>query len=397
MTAQVLIRNMGASRIGCTGTEDSTANDTEACHLVLTTNDAGVFGSAVGAAGGTLKNVVLWPVDNDPTTNDRITLGPVTFPTLPLKPYTVVVTGGYYSRVLETDNLLGEYTTHADDTEDFRGDISVVVTADPNPPTVGEDITYTVTVTNIGQFTVNSLTATYQINPVLAAAVPLDGIMLAGENLSPTAQTTGSILLSPTVIAPGQIATGTLTKVEDQTTIYLFSVTAVGTALVASDTTARGEIELTPQGTEGLNPEATDPTLDKQANVSEVQPGDPVVWTITITNGSTSTFTGLVMQDTVPDTVPVGSVDVSQGSAVSQSNVVTAEIGDLGPGESATVTINTTVDPDVSVPSSIVNSACVTHDGGGQVCETVTVNVAPGVEALPSTGVGRDDWRALLW
>jgi hypothetical protein len=122
-----------------------------------------------------------------------------------------------------------------------------------------------------------------------------------------------------------------------------------------------------------------------------------VVWTITIRNGSTSTFTGLVMEDTMPDSVPVGSIEVSQGSAVSQSQVVTAEIGELGPGETATVTINTTVDPDVSVPSSIVNAACVTHDGGGQVCKTVTINVAPGVETLPSTGVGMDSWREWLW
>ena len=158
------------------------------------------------------------------------------------------------------------------------------------------------------------------------------------------------------------------------------------------------ELTLTPLGTtDELDPNATDPTLDKAANVEEVQPGDPVVWTITVRNGSTTTFTGLIVQDTVPDSLDVTSVGVTQGSAVSQSQVVTAQVGELAPGETATVTINTTVSPDVSVPSSIVNSACVTHDGGGQVCETVSISVAPGVDTLPSTGVSMDGWREWLW
>ena len=344
-----------------------------------------------------LSPTVLAVRDGDPfTRDDLVTLGPVMFPLLPLKPYTVMVRGGYYSQTLADENLLDDYVVHAEDTEDFRGDLSVVVTADPNPPVVGEDVTYTVSITNTGLYTISSLTANYEITSPSAAMVPLDGIMLAGEDVSPAAQTMGSILLSPTSIAPGQVATGTLTKAEDQTGTYVFTVKAYGTALLAGDTYAEGAIELTPLGTEELDPNATDPTLDKQANITEVQPGDPVVWTITIYNGSTSTFTGVVMEDSVPETVPVESVDVSQGAVVSQSNVVTAEIGTLPPGETATVTINTTVDPDVSVPSSIVNAACVTHDGGGQVCQTITINVAPGVDTLPSTGVGLAGWRELV-
>ncbi len=303
--AQVVISNLGASRIGCTNAEDSSVGDSAVCHLMIETNDdtpPGTFGSAIGAAGSGLGNVVLYPADSDPaTTNDRITLGPITFPTLPLKPYTVIVTGGYYSATLQTNNLLGYYITHADDSEFFQGQLLVTVAANPNPPVFDQNITYSVTVTNVGPFPITALNGTYQISPVLAMTVPTDGIMLAGYHTSPVEQTTPTALtFSLTTLAPSQSTVATVSKIEDQTGTYVFLANVAGTSFTANDTSGHAELASRRWAPQRLDPNATDPTLDKAANVEEVQPGDPVVWTITVRNGSTSTFTGVIVQDTVP-------------------------------------------------------------------------------------------------
>jgi uncharacterized repeat protein (TIGR01451 family) len=364
------------------------------CHLAIASDDEGIFWDELiaEAVADNLVNTVLVPDDGDPFTHEvnRITLGPIVFPLLPLKPYTVLARGGYYDPVLVTpNNLLEHYVVHGEDTEDFRGEITVVLAVSPNPPIYGDPVTYTVTVMNVGKFSVTGLTASYQINPLVAAAVPVDGIMLAGSHLSPALQTSGVLALTPTTLAPGQVATGILVKsAEDQAGTYLFSVTVVGNALVAGDTTGRADLEITPLGTDELDPNATNPTVEKTPNVSEVQPGDELVWTITVRNGSTSAFQNVVLEDNVPDVLTINSVTLSAGASVTEGQVVTASIGNMAPGATSTITINTTVSPDVPVPSSILNSACATHTGGGQVCKTATVNVGPGVDTLPSTGNG---------
>ena len=98
----------------------------------------------------------------------------------------MIVTGGYYAAGLVTPvNLLGHYTARAEDIEFFQGQLLVAVTANPNPPVFDQNITYSVTVTNVGPFPITALNGTYQISPVLAMTVPTDGIMLAGYHTSP--------------------------------------------------------------------------------------------------------------------------------------------------------------------------------------------------------------------
>jgi uncharacterized repeat protein (TIGR01451 family) len=273
----------------------------------------------------------------------------------------------------------------------FKGEISVVVSATPNPSTIGESITYTVQVTNLmTAFPVKNLTATYQISPVLASIAPENGLLLTGNALNRAMQaTTGTLTLNPTTLGPGQIATATLTATEQHTSTYLFIVTVAGETFVAGDTTGSAQVSVTPQGTADLDPNATEPILEKTANVSTTQPGGTIVWTITVRNGSTAAFPNVVVQENMPDVLTIDSVQASQGTTVTQGQVVTINTGQMAPGATVTVTINTTVSADAPVPSSIVNTVCSTREGdSGQACKTTTVNIGPGADTLPTTGIG---------
>ncbi len=278
----------------------------------------------------------------------------------------------------------------AEDTVDFRGELGVVAVATPNPSVFNESITYTVTVTNLLEsFPVKNLIATYQMSPVLASIAPENGLLLTGNALSRALQaTSGTLTLNPTALGPLQTATATLTTTEQHTGTYLFIVTVVGETFVPNDTTGSTSISITPQGTSDLDPNATEPILEKKANVSTTQPGGKIVWTITVRNGGTSTFPNVVVQEDMPAVLTINSVQASQGTSVTQGQVVTVNTGIMEPGSTVTITINTTVSADAPVPSSIVNSVCTTREGGGQACKTTTVNIGPGVDTLPTTGIG---------
>jgi uncharacterized repeat protein (TIGR01451 family) len=387
VTVEVEIFNRGASPIGCSNAVAAS----EVCHLAMgifdltTGNFDPVLDTAFSAYATTLRDTVLAPRDQP---GDNIVFGPLSFSTLALKPYGAVVVGGYYDVVIFTPvNLLKHYGTYAEDVEAFAGELTVVAAVTPNPPTYGQPVTYNVTVTNTGQFPINNLGATYQISRILASGVPVDGLSLTGNGTRPDSQTTGIIALSPTTILPGQSAVGTLVKSkEDQAGTYLFSVIVAGDTFVADDTTGRADLTITPLGTGDLDPNG-ELTLEKVPNVTEVQPGDKIVWTLTLRNSSTNVFEGVTLQENVPDVLTIDSVTSTKGVTATQGQTITVTVGTMNPGETVTITVNTTVSPDAEVPSSIVNSACSTRTNGEQACKTTTVNVGPSVDTLPSTGL----------
>ena len=112
------------------------------------------------------------------------------------------------------------YTTQATVMTDlFLGvpKLSVSITATPIPPVFGQNITYTVIVRNDGLIPVTLQTGTYQIIP-LTTARSIDGIMLISNGARPQGQAlSGALTFTPTALMPGQTATATVSKIEDQT------------------------------------------------------------------------------------------------------------------------------------------------------------------------------------
>ena len=71
--------------------------------------------------------------------------------------------------------------------------------------------------------------------------------------------------------------------------------------------------------------------------------GDTLTYTITVTNNGPETSTEVVIQDALPANLSYVSSTASLGTCSESGGTVTCDIGDLGVGVSAQVTIHTTV------------------------------------------------------
>ena len=115
----------------------------------------------------------------------------------------------------------------------------------------------------------------------------------------------------------------------------------------------------------------TDLAIVKGASPSPVVAGQQLTYTLTTTNNGPSNATGVVVSDTLPAGVSYTSVTTTQGTASFANGVVTANLGNLADGATATTTIIVTVD--AATTGSIVNTATVT---GNQTDPNLTNNTS---------------------
>jgi uncharacterized repeat protein (TIGR01451 family) len=250
LTYTVVLENEGASPIGC----DIDVEPGLPCHLSLLTGTDTVLRDALLGLQDDVANTVLLPAgelgDTASFTATRTIQADEESVT-----YTLGVDGGYWTEDLETAGQLGYYIAHDEDTADLTvssGDLVLNIVATPNPPVMGSNITYTITLRNETGSTVTDLVANWQISPVAANT---NGYMLLSNPVR--AQTTsGQITLRPTAIAAGGTLTGILAKTEDQTRSYVFMVTVVGTGL-NGQVTASANITLAPTGVVTPTPTGT--------------------------------------------------------------------------------------------------------------------------------------------
>ncbi|MBB5212680.1 isopeptide-forming domain-containing fimbrial protein [Microbulbifer hydrolyticus] len=109
-----------------------------------------------------------------------------------------------------------------------------------------------------------------------------------------------------------------------------------------------------------------DYVIDKIENFEDpANPGDPVEWTIVVSNEGNQDGTGVVVTDTLPDTSLFNSFVASDGGVIDlAAGTVTWNIGDLAAGETVTLTLSGVVNE--SVPTNIptqTNSVVVEDDG----------------------------------
>lgn len=106
-----------------------------------------------------------------------------------------------------------------------------------------------------------------------------------------------------------------------------------------------------------------------------------LTYTLTATNNGPSPATGVVVVDTLPANVTVGTPTTTQGSCVSAASTVTCTLGILGVGASAIITIP--VAPNCSAAATIANTATVNGSqpdpnlANNTATATTTVNFTP--------------------
>lgn len=225
-------------------------------------------------------------------------------------------------------------------------DVSIVKSDSPDPVVAGNQLTYTLALTNNGPLTATSVVAT----DTLPSGVTF---VSATSNLG-------------TVTEVGGVVTGTLGSMTSGQTATITIIVTVGADQTTSitNTASVTAAEFDTDTSNNSSSTATAVNADTNLAVVVTDSPDPVVvggtltYTITVTNNGPSNATGVTVTDVLPTGVTFVSATSSQGTATNASGTVTGALGNLASGASATVTITATVG--ASATSPISNTATVT-------------------------------------
>jgi uncharacterized repeat protein (TIGR01451 family) len=222
-------------------------------------------------------------------------------------------------------------------------DLQVVKTDDPDPVTAGDTLTYTLVVTNHG--------------PSPAAGVVLTDPLPAGVTFESVTTTLGTAGHAEGIVTANL---GDLDVDESATVTVVVTVDSsltdglLNTAQVTSDT-----IDPVPQNNTDDEPtnvqQLVNLSIAKSDAPDPVTAGQTLVYTLLVSNDGPSDATGVTVVDTLPAGVTFVSSTTSQGTVAHVDGTVTASLGDLAAGASATVTL--TVDVSPSVRGVLLNEA----------------------------------------
>jgi uncharacterized repeat protein (TIGR01451 family) len=241
-------------------------------------------------------------------------------------------------------------------------DLALTKTDSPDPVTVGNNLTYTITVTNNGP------------NP--ATGVNVTDALPAGETLVSVTPSQGSCTGTSTI----NCALGSLANGGSATVTLVVTPTQTG---VISNTASVAANEFDPNLNNNHDTQMTtvnavpsaDLSITKSDSPDPVTVGSNLTYTITVTNNGPSAATGVTMTDPLPGTVTFVSATPSQGNCTG-TTTVTCSLGSLSNGGSATVTIVVTPNQagGISNTASVTGNEADPNTNNNSATEPTTVN-----------------------
>jgi uncharacterized repeat protein (TIGR01451 family) len=203
-------------------------------------------------------------------------------------------------------------------------DLRIVKTASVISVHEGQDFRYTLVVTNDG--------------PSTARAATVTDSLPAGVALRSVSTSRGSCGQSdPVVCAVGDIPVG-------GTATITLNVTATdagrpeNTAIVESPT-LDPNLANNSDHTQVTTDRLADVAIAKSASTSVVADGEAFDWTLKVVNHGPSRALGAVVTDTVPSGLRIEAVSSSRGTCTASGQTITCELGDVGSGGTAAITI----------------------------------------------------------
>ncbi len=223
-------------------------------------------------------------------------------------------------------------------------DLSVTKLDNPDPVMAGNDLTYTITVTNDGPNDATGVTLTDTLPSGVTFVSASPGCSFAAPN---------SVICSLGTLAANSSVDVTIV-VRPNTPGVITNIAAVTAAEDDPNPNNNQDSEETEvQGVADLSITKTDQT-------DPVVVGQDLSYTLVVTDNGPSLATNVVLTDTLPGGVIFVSAVPSQGTCAYNAGVVTCSLGTLAAGARATVTI--TVQPTVGNIGTIVNRSEVTSD-----------------------------------
>lgn len=232
-----------------------------------------------------------------------------------------------------------------------------IVKSGPAAATFGRPFDYTVTVTNNGPDPAENLVVTDD----LPNGVTFNSATFAKSSPSGSgscAQAGGTVTCNVGSLASGGTATVTVT----------INVTTTGTDDLVNTASYTSDADTDP-GSKSVTITtpvvAADLSISKSANPDPVSFGENITYTVTVRNGGDGDATNVRVTDPIPDNTTLVSATPSQGSCPSPPNpgdssgTVTCNLGAVGVGDSATVTIVVRPTAQAVAVGSVSNAATV--------------------------------------
>ncbi len=249
-------------------------------------------------------------------------------------------------------------------------DVAIEKVADNTTVAIGSDITYTLTITNIGPDAADvTLDDTLPTNVTFVSATPSQGTC------------------DPPLAGVVSCDLGTVNAGGSATVIIVVTTSALGQVTNSVTLTGSG-IDPDPgnnsdQATTDVTP-SVDLSVDKTDNPDPVDINSTLTYTVTVTNNSSSIDGTNV---TLTDTLPTGVTFVSASAGCNEaSGIVTCDLGTVSAGATSTITIDVTP----TVGGGISNTATVSGDefdpdtSNNTATQDTTVN-APGISVSPTS------------
>jgi len=252
---------------------------------------------------------------------------------------------------------------------EFQGnDVSLTQTVSSAQAKVGDQITYTLTITN---------TSTESADVTLSDPLPAGESIEVAPNPSQGTCTVdnNNLITCVMTLSPKSLATVTFTI----TSSVLGKLTNTATAQVLydttpSDNTASADVTIVDR----------DLTIAKTAGPTQGTSSGNVMYVIIVSNPGISDATNVVISDPLPQEICTCFLQAQSslgGCSIDTHNTVTCHIGVLKPGEQVIATIIGTTAPQFS-SGKITNRAYVTADGHSQQSSSTDI-VFNGPSALP--------------
>jgi large repetitive protein len=224
--------------------------------------------------------------------------------------------------------------------------LSISKSASPSPFIPGQTGTYTITVSNTGP---SAATAVQVGDPVPAGFIVTGASSTAGTC---TAGTTVSCVLGTvpplttvTVTVTGNIAPGQTSSLSN-------------TASVTSATPDPSPLDHSSTVVTPVAPSA-DIRIVKTVDRSSVRAGEPLTYSLVVTNDGPSTAVAVSVVEAPPAGITITGVTTPVGSCLPSGTGRTCQLGDVAPGASVTITVTATVDA-AQAAGTLTNSASAT-------------------------------------
>lgn len=265
-----------------------------------------------------------------------------------------------------------------------KTDLSIHKSVDDYTPQLGQEVTWSVTVSNIGESGAENV----RVNELLP-----NGMEFVSGRASLGELDISQGLWSIGLLEAGQEVTASITMVVTEVDDYINNNATV----ITDSPDYNGYNDQNTIAVDPWEPTSADLSLIKTVNNPKPEVGEVVEWTVSVTNLGPDTAWHTQVKESLPDGLTFVGARASSGTFDFQSEVW--NVGHLAGGEVARIVISTSVDSDAGmrfVNTALASSNTVDDDQSNNSAEASIMTVEPDVVKPPKPHPGDSGDRDMM-